>query len=384
MNKIVKKLIFNCLLFFSLSLAAQEFSDYVSGMPSLTVQQPGSDTWWQILVHNRLNFNWQMSEHLRVDAGIRNRFITGSEIMFDPQSVSYDPGRVNLSWNWAVKETGHAPSLLNTSFDRLHVTFEKDKWKLQAGRQRINWGQTFVWNPNDIFNTYSFFDFDYPERPGCDAFRATYYHNETSSSELVASTNYENKVTAAFLHRWNRKNVDYQLIAGEQTGTDFVLGGTLTSDMKGLNFRSELSYFHPIKNLTDTSGIVSISVGIDYLFSNSLMLQAEVLYNNVNSVFSGNGLMGLYSAPLSAKYLSICNWTVFAQTSYPITPRLNGSLSGMYFFDIQACYASFSLDCSLIENLDFSFIVQYFSTLGNSKLGNMQVFMGFARLKYSF
>jgi hypothetical protein len=42
------------------------------------------------------------------------------------------------------------------------------------------------------------------------------------------------------------------------------------------------------------------------------------------------------------------------------------------------------LDFSVIENLDFSFIAQYFSTFGNSKIGNMQMFLGFARLKYSF
>jgi len=162
------------------------------------------------------------------------------------------------------------------------------------------------------------------------------------------------------------------------------LGGALTSDVKGLNFRSELSYFHPIKSLADTSGIVAVSVGTDYVFSNSLMLQTEVLYNNVSKAFSDNGLMGLYSAPLSAKNLSICNWNVFAQASYPITPRLNGSLSSMYFVDVQSCYAGLSLDYSVIENLDFSFIAQFFSTLRNSKIGDMQVLLGFARLKFSF
>jgi hypothetical protein len=338
-------------------------SGYVSGMPSLIVQQPGGDISWQIPIHNRLNFGYQITDYLRVDAGMRNRFIT-------------------------VVETGQDPSLrVNVSFDRLHATFEKNKWKLQAGRQRINWGQTLVWNPNDIFNTYSFFDFDYPERPGCDAFRATYYHSATASSELAASVNHDSKFTTALLHRWNRNNVDYQLIAGEYAETDLVFGGALTSDFSGLNFRSEISYFHPIKNLADTSGIVAASVGADYIFSNSLMLQTEILYNNAGKLVSGNGgngLMGLYSAPLSAKYLSICNWNVFVQASYPITPRLNGSLSSMYFIDIQSCYAGLSLDYSVVENLDFSFIAQYFSSFGNSKIGNMQVLLGFARLKYSF
>ena len=382
MNKIITKLIFSCLLICCSQLSAQNISGYVSGMPSLIVQQPGSDTWWQALVHNRLNFGWQMTKNLRVDAGMRNRFITGSEAMFNPQGISYDAGWADLSWNWMVAETRHAPSLLgNTSFDRLHVTFEKNKWKLQAGRQRINWGQTFVWNPNDIFNTYSFFDFDYPERPGCDAFRATFYNSATSSSELAVSVNHNNKITSAFLHRWNRNNVDYQLIAGEQAETDLVIGGALTSDFNGLNLRTEMSYFHPLKNMADTSGIVALSVGADYIFSNSLMLQAEVLYNNVGK---GGGLMDIYAAPLSAKRMSICDWNIFANASYPVTPRLNGSLSGMYFVNIHSCYAGVTLDYSVIENLDFSFIAQFFSTLGKSDFGKMQIMMGFARLKYSF
>jgi hypothetical protein len=373
------------LLFFCLSVTAQELSGYVSGMPSLIVQQPGDNTWWQMLVHNRLNFKWQMTEHLRIDAGMRNRFLTGSKEMLNPGSIGFDSGWMDLSWNWANVGTKHDLSQLgNTSLDRLYVTFEKDKWKLQAGRQRINWGQTFVWNPNDIFNTYSFFDFDYPERPGCDAFRGTYFHNETSSSELAISANHSHKITTALLHRWNKNNVDYQLIAGEQAEADFVIGGALTSDVKGLNLRSELSYFHPIKHIADTSGIVSVSVGADYLLPGSLMLQAEVLYNNVNKVFSENGLMALYSAPLSAKTLSISNWNIFINASYPITPRLNVALSSMYFVDIKSSYEGLSLDYSIIENLDFSFIAQYFSTLRNSSLNNMKILMTFARLKYSF
>jgi hypothetical protein len=359
---------------------AQEFSGYVSEMPSVIWQNQSSDIWWQNLLHNRLNFGWQLAESWRIDVGMRNRFMTGSEALLNPESTGFDNGWADLSWNWATGKK----ALGNTAFDRLHITFEKDKWKLQLGRQRINWGQTFVWNPNDIFNTYSFFDFDYPERPCGDAFRSTYYHNETMSSELAASLNHDGKVTAALLHHWNRKNFDYQLIAGEQNETDLVVGGAWTGDFNGLNFRGEFSYFHPVKHATDTSGTIALSVGVDYIFANSLMLQTEVLYNNVGNTFSGNGLMGLYAAPLSAKYLSICDWNVFAQASYPITPRLNASLSGMYFVDIRACYAGLSLDYSVIENLDFSFIAQLFSTTGGSELGDMRFGLGFVRLKYSY
>jgi len=377
-----------CWLLVSQRLTSQELSGYINGMPSVIVQQPGRDAWWQTLVHNRLNFGWQLSGFLRVDAGMRNRFITGSDALIDPRSAGFDPGWMDLSWNWLdVAGASHAlPLLGNTALDRLFVTCEKNKWKIQAGRQRINWGQTFVWNPNDLFNTYSFFDFDYPERPGCDAFRGTYYHNATASSEMAVSVKHDHKVTAALLHRWNRKNVDYQLLAGEQAETDIVVGGALTSDVKGLNIRSECSYFHPVRNFSDTSGIVAASLGADYVFSNTLMIQAEVLYNNVSRTTAGmsSGMMGLYSAPLSAKYLSISDWNIFLNASYPVSPRLKSALSGMYFVDIQSFYAGFSLDYSLMENLDFSFIAQYFSVRGSANLGNMQLLMTFARLKYSF
>ena len=311
---------------------------------------------------------------------MRNRLISGSETMISPERVDFDAGWADLSWNIFSSQN----TILNTTFDRLNLTFEKDKLSLKIGRQRINWGQTFVWNPNDIFNTYSFFDFDYPERPGCDAFRGTYYHSETTSSELAVSVDHYGKTTAALQHHWNWKNFDYQLIVGEQAESDMVIGGAWTGDFNGLNFRGEFSYFHPMKAAVDTGGIVAVSVGMDYVFSNSLMLQAEMLYNNVGKMLSGNGFMGLYSAPLSAKYLSICDWNVFTQVSHSITPRLNASLSGMYFVDIQSYYAGLSLDYSLIENLDFSFIAQYFSSLGNAQFSNMQFLLGFARLKYSF
>ena len=393
--KILVILIVSCQLSV-VNLSAQNLSGYVTGMPSLIVQQPYSYASWQMLTHNRLNFGWQMNEHWRMDAGMRNRLIVSGDFL-DPRSTKFDAGLMNLSWNWLdarkwwtrqVNPNSTAYYSLsflgNTALDRLNLTYEKNKWKLQLGRQRINWGQTFVWNPNDIFNTYSFFDFDYPERSGCDAFRGTYFHNATSSTELAVSVNHENKITSALLHRWNKNNVDYQLIAGQQTQTDLVVGGAVTGDFKGLNVRSELSYFHSIQDMLNETGVVAVSVGADYIFSNSLMLQTEVLYNNVSKTFSGNGLMGLYSAPLSAKQLSISDWNIFVNASYPITQRLQGSLSSMYFVDIKSCYAGISLDFSLAENLDLSFITQYFSTLNNSPIWNMRVFLGFVRLKYAF
>ena len=63
-----------------------------------------------------------------------------------------------------------------------------------SDRQRINWGQTLVWNPNDIFNAYSYFDFDYIERPGSDAIRLQYYPDYSSAIEMAVKADYENKI----------------------------------------------------------------------------------------------------------------------------------------------------------------------------------------------
>lgn len=359
---------------------AQALSGYVSGAPSLIFQQPAGEAWWQCQVHNRLNFGRQLSEHWRVEAGLRNRLAWGSEAMVQPESAGFDAGWADLSWNWASGER----ALGNTSVDRLSAVFERGRWQLRLGRQRINWGQTLVWNPNDIFNTYSFFDFDYPERSGCDALRATFYHSATASSELAASVDRNGKATAALLHHWSWGSFDCQLMAGEQAQADAVLGGACTGDFGGVSCRGELTFFRPLEHFRDTATVVAASFGMDYTFAGSLMLQAEVLYNNVSGGSSGGGLLALYAAPLSAKHLSICDWSVFAQASCPVTPRLRAALSGVYFADAKACYAGATVDYSAAENLDLSLIAQRFAATGSATPNRIAAMLGFVRLKYSF
>ena len=357
----------------------QELSGYASIMPSTIIVEPGGLNYNQALLHNRLNFHWEISKNWRLAAGLRNRLIVGSEEMISPGEIATDNGLADLSWNIADGKN----YVVNSAFDRLAIAFEKDKWKISLGRQRVNWGQTFVWNPNDIFNTYSFFDFDYPERPGCDALRTTYFHNETASTEFVAAASpQQGRSTVAILHRWNRNNVDYQVIAGQMAHNDLVAGGAVTGEFRGINLRAEASYFHPLEK--DADPVVAIAAGADYVFPSSLMLQAEVLYNNAGGSASGNGLLDLYAAPLSAKRLSISETNVFAQASYPVTPRLNASVSGMMFVDVEAIYGGLSADYSLAQNLDLSIIAQYFHAGGGSPLGDMRMLLAFARLKYAF
>ena len=113
------------------------------------------------------------------------------------ESIGSDQGLVDLSWNIHNEQS----FFLNTTIDRLWFDFNYGKFQARVGRQRINWGQTLVWNPNDIFNAYSFFDFDYIERPGSDAVRLQYYPDFSSTIEIAVKADYEDDVTAAALYQ---------------------------------------------------------------------------------------------------------------------------------------------------------------------------------------
>src|SRR5665647_409490 len=149
-------------------------------------------------LNQRLNFNWTPSSHFSFTAHLRTRIIY-NQIGPDTTYVNLNDGFV-----WQKDQL-----YFNSNFDRFNLKFTQEKFEVTAGRQRINWGQSFVWNPNDLFNSYSFFDFDYIERPGSDAIRIQYYNSYTSSSELAAKIDRDKKITIAGLHRFNLSGWDY-------------------------------------------------------------------------------------------------------------------------------------------------------------------------------
>ena len=134
--------------------------------------------------------------------------------------IGDDDGVVDMSWNIIEEQS----FLFNTTIDRLWLDLHYDKFQITLGRQRINWGQTFVWNPNDIFNAYSYFDFDYVERPGSDAIRFQYFPSSSSVAEVALKVDDENDITAAGLWRFNLWNYDIQFLAGLMNSEDVVIG----------------------------------------------------------------------------------------------------------------------------------------------------------------
>jgi len=369
------------------SSRAFEVQGYFSEMPSALVQRIHEQWLVENEVHNRLNFFLYPLRGLKASLQLRNRFIAGNYFDKVPsyaESFGGDRGVADLSFNIATGKH----YVCNTQVDRLYLEYSGAHVDITAGRQRINWAQTLVWNPNDIFNNYSFFDFDYIEKPGADALRIQFYPGARSNIELDAKVDSSKKATLAGLVKMNLLNYDFQLLAGVLHGRDLTLGLGWSGSIGGAAFRGEAGYYRPLKHFADSQAIVQLSLGSDYSFSNSLLLQAEVLYSYNPYRQNIGSLLLYYAAPLSAENLSFTDWNLFVQASYPITPLLNSSLALMSFPRVQGYYLGPSLSWSLASNLSLSGVVQIFSGRfmgipGNS--ANRTTFsLSFLRLKFSF
>ena len=400
-----------------------ELSGYISNMQSVMYENL-NDIWLtENQLHNRLNFEWHISRNFSFFMQTRNRFIYGDLIRLDQvmkdledeldgdtisgiasafgldpgnlgtglggfsnyiDQIGGDNGAIDLSLMIAKGKT----YLLNLFIDRLWFQYTAGNLEITAGRQRINWGQTFVWNPNDIFNTYNFFDFDYPERPGSDALRIQYYPGTTSAVEAALKLDSAENITAAGLCRFNKWKYDIQLLGGVLNSEDYVAGLGWSGNIKSASFRGEISYFHPMDNFKDTTGLFFASLSSEYIFKNSLMIQVEALYRQLPEDMNVSDFSEYYSGPLSVKNLSFTEYNIFSQATYPVTPLLNATLGGMVFLgDISGYYIGPSLSYSLMDNLDFSVYFQVFSgkfTDGEGGKQKQTFNLGFLRFKMSF
>ncbi|MCG8701333.1 MAG: hypothetical protein MI922_24980 [Bacteroidales bacterium] len=397
-----------CLITISLPLKSQdeeykqpkhELYGYVSAMPYLMHQSLGdtSITYMQDLVHNRLNFKWYPSNSITATVQLRTQFLHGDMIKEStyPDGLETEAYFMPLSLYWNA--TGN--SVLYSSIDRLWVQYMAGNFEATIGRQRINWGQTFVYNPNDIFNSYNFFDFDYAEKPGADAIRLQYYTGFTSSLEIAAKIDSASNVTAAALFKFNKWNYDVQLLAGyyssytsnelfqyEET-EDYVAGIGWSGDFFGMSFRGEMSYFQPVENFSDTSGLLVSSFALDYTFTNEMYASVEFLYQDIENA-SLSSFNDFYGGTRSSKNMSATKYNLVGQLTYPISPIINLSLAGMYFFqdDFDGFYAGPTLSISTTKNTELSVIYQFFGfkepILTQDKW--MSMHLAFARFRLSF
>jgi len=379
------------LLIFPFRLSCQDneksyaLNGYLTNMTSIMFSEVDNDWIVDNLIHNRLNFHWYPSDQISFSIQLRNRLMFGETINGTPgyvDAIGGSDGWVDLSFNLLSGDS----YVLNSNIDRFWLQYSSGSFVVTAGRQRINWGQTFVWNANDIFNAYSYFDFDYAERPGSDALRLQFYPNYTSTVELAAKVDSSGKITAAGLCRLNLLSYDIQFIAGMLQEEDFLGGLGWSGNIGAAGFRGEGTYFHPMEDPADTSGLFMGSVGLDFTFKNSLFLQAEYLYSS-NPSISLSALTGSFTSQLTVKQLAFTDHTLFASVSYPVTPLLQMTLAGMYFPELKGAFAGPSLSFNAFENVDLGFFVQYFNAKLPDDAGGtsrQDLTLGYLRFKWSF
>ena len=358
---------------------------YITNMQSTMIVDSINGNWINDnLIHNRLNFNWFPSNSFTVKVGARIRFFSGETLKHTPnyaENIEKDNGIIDLNWNVLSEQS----FLLNSQIDRANVSYEKGNLNITLGRQRINWGRSFVWNPNDVFNSYSFFDFDYPEKPGSDALRIQYYTGASSSAEFVVKADSAKKVSAAALYKFTIKNYDLQFMGGMLNEQDYVIGTGWEGNLKSISFKGEATYLHPKTNFNDTTGLFVASTSLSYGFSNSMFFQVEFLYNQQSKK---SDFTSYLNQTLSVKNLSFTEYNLFGSITYPISPLLNATLSAMYYPQVKGFYIGPSFTYSLAENLDFAVIAQTFrindfvNPLTQKKGLNMSFV--FLQLKYSF
>lgn len=359
-----------------------DFKGYLKYMQTVSISHIDSNFISDNLIHNRLEFSAKYKKNLSAELHIRNRLFYGETVSINPfyaDIMAVDTGLVDASFLIADK-----PSFFILSqIDRAFVNYKYKKWEITAGRQRINWGQTFAWNPNDLFNSYSWFDFDYEEKPGSDAVRVQYYSGNTGRVEIAASIDSAKHLTAAALWLFNKKQFDIQVLGGIYKSNDFTFGLGFTGNVLMGSLRGEGSYFHPKDNFGDSSGVFLATLGYDYMLKNGTMLQVEALYNQEGENNGRFNINSFYNLNLSAKNLSVSRWSYFFNAMRPLSPLINAQLGVMYYPGIQSFFAGPGITVSVSQNVDFMLMAYHFREFAPSN-GTNRFTMVFGRFGWSF
>lgn len=335
-----------------------ELNGYIKDMQSTYFIQKVDSNASVNLIHNRLNFKFNISPKISGRLEIRNRIFYGEQIRQIPdfgKTINQYNGLLNLSHLWIDKKSFVAHSVI----DRMLIQYGDEKWDVKIGRQRINWGINNIWNPNDIFNAYNFLDFDYEERPGNDAIRIQLNLNTNSVLELAYKPGKsKDENTAAFLYKFNKWKYDFQFLGGIYQ-TDYVFGGGWAGNIGEAGFKGEMSYFIPKRNTLDTSETFGFSIMADQTFKNDWYISLAGLYNsNPTNVFAVSG--SFYNSNLSAKSLFPFRYNFYVTVMKTISPIVSCNFSFIYSPEKNTLIVVPTYAWNVATNFDLDFTAQSF------------------------
>jgi hypothetical protein len=358
-----------------------ELNGYFQNMHTAWAQKGSEELVLSNSMTNRINLSWYPNQDLTFRFGLRNIFDFGqfvSKVPFYADFATKDVGYADLT-----EEITSAKSyILYSNIDRLNLTFTFDNLEIQIGRQRINWGINPVWTPNDIFNSSSFINFDYVEKPGSDALRLQYYIDFATSLELVSKLDYDKNLTLAGRFKINKWNYDFQILGG-LTEIDYIFGGGWAGDIYDAGFTGEFTYFKNRKSYQNSDEQFVSSIGANYTFTNSLFVSFEFLYNSIGTTGKINFLNNIFNLDYSAKQLSPARYSIFSQAAYPITPLFNSTLAAILNPSDGSMLLSPTLEFSLNEDVYLLTSGQFFLGADFTEWGDYGEFY-YLRIKWNF
>lgn len=348
------------LLLISSSAPAQngidtDFGGYLKELGQISVSNDLGNLRYDNILHHRIESEFDFGKGFEAQADMRTRLLNGWTVRNSPNYAEFldeDPGYFDLSHTWINTDQ----TILHSAIDRLHLSYVNGPWEIHAGRQRINWGKTMVWNPNDLFNAYAYLDFDYEERPGTDALSLQYNWSYASSVDLGYRIGASiNESVIAMMYRGSLNNYDIQLVGGSYY-KHLALGAGWTGYVKSAGFKGEVSYFHPRQSFWDETGHITATMGGDYMFSNSVYLTGELLYNG-GWERTANPIAELTQPP-TADDLFMAKTGYFVDASYPLTPLTNISGGIMGSFSRSLAIFIPKVTHSLSNDLDLMVLAQ--------------------------
>ena len=328
------------------------YRGYVKELGSLRFTNQINQFRFDNIIHSRLENTFRVSESVRIQGDIRLRLLNGYTVQNFPgyaQILDHDVGFVDLSHNLVSGDN----TILNLQSDRVFLGIEQGNWSFTAGRQRLNWGKSMVWNPNDLFNAYAYLDFDYEERPGTDAFHVAYSWSYASSLEIAykAVKSHAESVFAA-MYRSNIGTYDIQILAGRYQ-RHWMAGGGWSGYLGNAGLEGEISVFVPDN---DRTTFATASLGSDYMFSSGLMGTVELLYNGGHQ--SDATSLGVLTQPPSATNLFITEIAGFISLGKAINPLLSLQLGYLGGLSDSVHILIPQLSYSLGQNLDLLVLAQ--------------------------
>jgi len=345
---------------------------------------PDNQNWMTMAtVKNRFDFRWYPRDSWSFHGGVQNVFNYGQIVQMNypyyGEFSTLDPGFFNLTKLW-VNDSSY---FFYSNIDRLNVKYSKGNLEATVGRQRINWGINLVWTPNDIFNSFNYFDFDYVERPGSDAILVEYYTGMTSSVQFAFKMDKDDEITSAIMYRFNKWNYDFQAFAGLMED-DLAAGLGWSGDIKGAGFNGEASYFIDRHKFADTNGVIVASAGLNYTLSKRWYFHTSYLFNSAGTTGpAGWGSVFTLYLDINAKTFTLAKHSLFAEVRYPVTPLINLSVSSIWNPNDKSGYAGPSVDISLTDNISLFFISQIFWGNTGTEFGDYGAF-NYLRLKWAF